>query len=234
MVNTDKMKAANSRGELNRDHILDTAIDLADRDGLAAVTMRGLAAELAVQAMSLYHYFPNKEALFDGLVDRIAADVAAAVDDLPETGDWRRAVRQMCLAARLVMLKHPWAPGCIASRTRMSFSLFRHYDAILGAMIRGGLSYHLAHRAMHSLGSMALGFVQELFSPSQDAAEDVTEAAQEAMAQMASQLPHISAMVASEIHAHDGDTLGWCDSQAEFEFTLDLLLDGLERLRVSE
>jgi hypothetical protein len=73
---------------------------------------------------------------------------------------------------------------------------------------------------------MALGFVQELFSPAEGAEADMAD---EQLAQMAQSLPHLTAMVASEIHDHDGDVLGWCDSQAEFEFTLDLLLDGLAR-----
>jgi hypothetical protein len=104
--------------------------------------------------------------------------------------------------------------------------VYGHFEAILGAMVEGGLSYHLAHRGLHALGSMALGFMQELFSPEGDADADMAE---EELAQMAEALPHITAMVASEIHANDGDILGWCDSQAEFEFTLDLLLDGLAR-----
>ena len=96
-------------------------------------------------------------------------------------------------------------------------------------MVRGGLSYHLAHRAIHALGTMVLGFTQELFSPRADGGSLDEEATEAEFAALADALPHLTAMVASEIHDHDEDPLGWCDSQDEFEFTLDLLLDGLAR-----
>ena len=96
-------------------------------------------------------------------------------------------------------------------------------------MIGGGLSYHLGHRAVHALGTMVLGFTQELFTPESGGGTLDEEAAEAELAAMAAALPHLSAMVASELHDHDEDPLGWCDSQREFEFTLDLLLDGLAR-----
>ena len=222
------------REGLSRNRVLSAAVDLADREGMAAVTMRRVAAVLGVQAMSLYHHLPGKEALVAGLVDSIAGEIADAVGRLPPPRDWRASVRQRCLAARSVMLRHPWAPALIGSRTRIPFSVFLHYEAVLGTMVEGGLSYHLAHRAMHALGSMVLGFVQGLFSPEASGSGPADPQPQAELARMAEDLPHVTAMVASEIHANDGDTLGWCDSQAEFEFTLDLLLDGLERIRTQE
>lgn len=217
---------ARKRESLSRARVLAAAVDLADREGLQAVTMRGLASELGVEAMSLYYHLPSKEALLDGLIESVATEVGLAVAELPSADDWRAEVRERCLAARAVMLRHPWAPELIGSRTAIPPAVYGHFEAILGAMVEGGLSYHLAHRGLHALGSMALGFVQELFKPDTDADADMSE---EVMMQMAEALPHMTAMVASEIHAHDGDVLGWCDSQAEFEFTLDLLLDGLDR-----
>lgn len=217
---------ARKREPLDRARVLAAAVDLADREGLPSVTMRGLAGELGVEAMSLYYHLPGKDALLDGVVETVATEVAGAVAELPPADDWRAEVRARCLAARTVMLRHPWAPELIGSRTAIPPAVFGHFEAILGAMVEGGLSYHLAHRGMHALGSMALGFVQELFKPATDADADMAE---EELMQMAEALPHMTAMVASEIHDHDGDVLGWCDSQAEFEFTLDLLLDGLAR-----
>lgn len=102
---------------------------------------------------------------------------------------------------------------------------------MLATLIRGGFSYHLAHRALHALGSMVLGFSQELFSPTTAGGSVDTDAAEEDLAAMAEALPHLTAMVEAELHAADDPTLGWCDSQAEFEFTLDLMLDGLGRAR---
>lgn len=216
------------RQPLSRDRVLAAAVSIADGEGLPAVTMRRLATVLRVEAMSLYHHVPGKDPVLDGLVESIAREIDDEIGRLPAAADWRTAVRQRCLAARAVMLRHSWAPGLIGSRTAIPPSLLLHFEAILATMIEGGFSYHLAHRAMHALGSMALGFAQELFGPAAPG-DNAAEPATEELARMAEMLPYIAAMVASEIHANDGNTLGWCDSQAEFEFTLDLLLDGLDR-----
>jgi hypothetical protein len=127
------------------------------------------------------------------------------------------------------MLRHPWAPALIGSRPTIPPAVYLHYEGILATLVGGGFSYHLAHRALHALGSMVLGFVQEPFSPAPAAGAGDTDPAEAELAAMAEALPHLAAMVAAESHAGDTQVLGWCDSQAEFEFTLDLLLDGLAR-----
>ena len=127
------------------------------------------------------------------------------------------------------MLRHPWAPGLMGSRSAIPAGVYVHYEAILATLVGGGFSYHLAHRALHALGSMVLGFVQEPFSPAPPAGAPEDDPAAADLAAMAEVLPHLAAMVASEIHDAGEAMLGWCDSQAEFEFTLDLLLDGLAR-----
>lgn len=226
------VQGQHARGALSRDRVLAAAVTLADSEGLAAVTMRRLARTLGVEAMSLYHHLPGKEGLLDGLVEGIVREIDMAVVDLPAARTWRASVRQRCLAARTVMLRHPWAPGLLASRGTIPTGVLLHYEAILGTMIEAGFSYHLGHRALHALGSMALGFVQELFKPMPlDGGADLAQAE---LMRLAERLPHAVAMVQAELHASDGRTLGWCDSQAEFEFTLDLLLDGLERKRQAE
>ncbi len=219
---------------LTRERILGAAVALADRDGLESVTMRSVATELGVEAMSLYHHLPGKEGLLDGLVDSVMLEVDEATATLAPGADWRTDVRRRCLSARRVMLRHPWAPALLGSRTTAPRAAFAHYEALLAIMVEAGFSYHLGHRAMHSLGSMVLGFVQELFSPAGSGDEaGQAEESEEELARMAELLPHLTAMVASEVHENDGDMLGWCDSQAEFEFTLDLLLDGYESQRVA-
>ncbi|GAA4734956.1 TetR/AcrR family transcriptional regulator C-terminal domain-containing protein [Isoptericola chiayiensis] len=216
---------------LSRGRVLEAGVALADEQGLAAVTMRGVAARLGVEAMSLYHHLPGKkDELLDGLVDVVAAQIHAGLADRPDGDDWRFDVRSRCLVARDVVLGHPWLPGLLGSRAQIRPGIYQLYDGVLGAMVRGGCTYRLAHRAMHALGSMVLGFTPELFSPEagdEDASADALEA-------MARTLPHITAMVAAELHDPADPTLGWCDSQTEFEFTLDLLLDGLERQRLAE
>jgi AcrR family transcriptional regulator len=214
---------------LSRQRVLEAAVERADRSGLDSLTMRALAQDLGVEAMSLYHHLPGKAGLLDGLVESLMSEVDAATAQVTAGDDWREGVRGRCLAARDVMVRHPWGPGLMASRTEIPQTVFAHFEAVLAAMVGAGFSYHLGHRALHALGSMVLGFVQELFAPAADGDGDQSE---EELAAMAHALPHITAMVASEFHAADEDMLGWCDSRAEFEFTLDLLLDGLEAQRL--
>lgn len=216
-----------TRTPLTRERVLEAAVALADRDGLGALTMRRLAADLGVEAMSLYHHLPAKQALLDGVVECLLGEVTAAVAH-EQAGNWRDHLRRQFLTARRVMLRHPWAPGLIASRTSVPPTVFAYYDGIVATLVNAGFTYHLAHRALHAFGSMPLGFAQEVFTPGGDFEPETSEAE---MAAMAEALPHITAMVASEIHDAGDPALGWCDSQTEFEFTLDLLLDGLEELR---
>jgi AcrR family transcriptional regulator len=225
---------AEPRVPLSRERVLRAAIGLADRDGIDALTMRNLAHEVGAEAMSLYYHVANKEAVLDGVVEHIVSDIneeVARIDIPSAQDDWRAAVRATILTARRVMLRHPWAPGVIESRTTMSPVTVLHFESLLGMMRQGGFSYDLAHHALHALGSRALGFTQELFKP--DDVEEGDEAALEMLADMADRLPHLMGMMAEVAHDDPDSTLGWCDDQTEFEFGLDLLLDGLERLRAA-
>ncbi|GIF21576.1 AcrR family transcriptional regulator [Actinoplanes tereljensis] len=214
-----------SREPLSRERALAAAVAIADVEGLKALTMRRLAAAVEVEAMSLYYHLPGKEGLLDGLASSVVAEILAA----PRSpgGDWRSQLRERFLAAREVMLLHPWAPAVLGSRPAIPPALFGYYDEIVGTLTAAGFTPHLAHRALHAFGTMALGFVQELFTPG----TTDTGAAEAEMAEMAAAVPHLTAMMDAEVHAADADSLGWCDTRAEFEFTLDLLLDGLERHR---
>jgi AcrR family transcriptional regulator len=216
---------------LSRERILTAAVAVADTAGLGEVTMRRVAAELGVEAMSLYHHVSGKEDLLDGVVTTLIGEITASAEQ--SDGDWREHVRRRCLGAREVMLRHPWAPALLSTRTTVPPAVYLHYEALLAAMVDGGLSYALAHRALHALGSLALGFDRGMFSPAPGGDLDA-EAAEEEFAALAEALPHLAAMVASELHDAADPTLDWCDSQAEFEFTLDLLLDGLARAQQVE
>ena len=216
---------------MSRERVLGAAMRIADGEGLAAVTMRHVAADLGVEAMSLYHHLRGKDALLDGLVEAVVAEIEDEIARAAGPDDWRSEVRRRCLSAREVMKRHPWAPGLLGSRSAIPPSVFGMYEVLLAAMVAGGFSYNLAHRAIHALGSMVLGFAQEVFSPAAAGGSTDVEVAEEDLAQMAEAFPHLTAMVASELHDHADDPLGWCDSQIEFEFTLDLLLDGLDRQR---
>ena len=225
------MAIRSKRKPLTKDRLLAASVAIADAEGVASVTMRRVSAAVGVEAMSLYHHLPGKEALLDGLVDTVSAEIEELVRIVEESGgqmDWQQTLRRRFLTARTVMLRHPWAPGLLSTRTTIPVSVYAIYEALLATMVEGGFSYHLAHRALHSFGSMPLGFVQEVFTPAA-AGGDAHKMDEAELVQMAEMLPHVTAMMASEIHDKDGDSLGWCDSQDEFEFTLDLLLDGFAR-----
>ncbi|OXM49688.1 TetR/AcrR family transcriptional regulator C-terminal domain-containing protein [Amycolatopsis alba] len=228
------MPSKASRKPLSRQRVLAAAVVLADAQGIQALTMRRLAVELHVEAMSLYYHLRDKEALLDGVVETVIAEIDAAISrlDTDDGGeDWRTRLRQRFLAARHVMLRHPWAPGLLGSRRTIPATVYAYYNEIIGTLVGAGFSYHLAHRALHAFGSLPLGFTQEVFSPESAGGNMEDDAAEADLAAATETLPHLIAMVAAEVHDSTDPTLGWCDSQSKFEFTLDLLLDGLERLR---
>jgi len=226
------MRRKGLREPLSRERVLAAASALADAVGIQALTMRRLATDLGIEPMSLYYHVPHKEGLLDGLVEIVVEEIHAAAGRVETTGsDWRTCLRQRFLAAREVMLRHPWAPGLIGSRATVPASVYTYYDGIVGTLVNAGFSYHIAHRAVHAFGSMPLGFAQEIFSPEAAGGSMDPDTAEAEFAAMADALPHLTAMVTAEVHDATDPTLGWCDSQAEFEFTLNLLLDGLERIR---
>jgi AcrR family transcriptional regulator len=219
------------RVPLSRERVLQAAVKIADEGGIRALTMRRLADEVGAEAMSLYYHVANKDEVLDGVVDLIASEIneaVARIDVSAKGAAWKKAVRRRILTAREVFLRHPWAPGVFESRTTVSLAVLRYHDGLIGLMREGGFSYDLIHHAMHALGSRALGFAQELFDPGGGGGGDTA-----ALAPMADQLPHLVGMVAEVAHDDPDSTLGWCDDQVEFEFALDLILDGLDRLRRS-
>jgi len=223
-----------SRIPLSRDRVLRGAVAVADEGGLDTLTMRNLAEALGVEAMSLYYHVANKEALLDGVAEVIVGEVLAEAETVegpaPEE-DWKTAMRLRILAARQVMLRHRWAPYLIETRTTMNPALLHYYHGLLEIWRRAGFSYDLAHHAMHALGSRALGFTQELFEPAPGSDdESVTD---EMFEKMADQLPYLVEMLGEISHDDPETTIGWCDDQTEFEFGLDLLLDGLEQRRLT-
>ena len=232
---SDANAITTERVPLSKARVLEAAMSLADRTGIESLTMRNLAQELGVEAMSLYYHVANKEALLDGLVDSLLAEIEQERGNfevvLDQTG-WLSTMRSLILTARTVMLRHPWAPRVIESRTTMTPTLLRYFNALLGIMIEGGFSNDLGHHAMHALGSRALGFNQELFEP--DNTDQGDQDAETMMADLAPQLPYLMGMLADVVHDDPDTTRGWCGDQTEFEFGLDLLLTGLEARRANQ
>jgi AcrR family transcriptional regulator len=217
------------RAPLNRERVLSAAVDLADREGIAAVSMRRVGQELGVEAMSLYNHVANKEALLDGMIDTVVAEIDPLIDD----SDWRKVYRARVLSARQMLLRHPWATEVLATRRQMSPLILEYFDSMAAVLRNGGLPDSLAHHAMHTLGSRTLGFTQELY-PS-DVSDEDPAAVAAMIAQLAQAYPNVAAMAAQA--SHDDSTVvgtsGGCDDQYEFEFGLDLILNGLEQMRLA-
>lgn len=221
------------RPALSRDRVVTTAMALADEGGLERLTMRRLAEELDVEAMSLYYHFPNKDAILDGLLERTFAEIAEEIGGLsaeaPE-GEWQTTLRARILGARRVLLRHPWVPAVMESRSTLVPTMARYIDANVGVMRGGGLSHDLIHHSLHALGSRHYGFSQELTMDG----DGSTAPAPQDLARMADFVPHLAAMLQDVVHDDPDSTLGWCDDQTEFEFGLDILLDGIARRHAAE
>lgn len=220
---------AEPRVSLSRERVLRAAVEIADRNGIGALTMRRLGEQVGAEAMSLYHHVDNKEDVLDGVVEVVMREINDAVDRTEvSAAEWKKAVRQRILTAREIMLRHPWVPAVLETRNHAGPEVLRYNDALVGQLRAGGFSHDLIHHAMHALGSRALGFSQELFDPGDG---PVTPSPAE-LDQMAAHFPHLAGMLREVTHEADS-TLGWCDDQTEFEFGLDIVLDGLDRLRTA-
>lgn len=214
--------SAERRAQLTRQQVVTTAIELADEDGIKSISMRRLAQELGVEAMSLYTHVRSKEDLLDGMADAVIGMIPV---DAGAAADWRLALRRMALSGRGVMLRHPWAPRVIETRAAPGPAALVYINAVLGILREGGFSVAQTHNALHILGSRALGFAQELFD---DSASAEPEAAPSLPADFVTAFPYAAEMALAV--AHEG-VLGACDGDREFEFALDLILDGLGRLQ---
>lgn len=221
--------SAPRRAPLSRDRVLEAAVALADVVGIEALSMRRLAQELGVVPMALYKHVANKDELLDGMVDVVLGEI----DPADPTPDWQAAVRRRLLSARQAVLRHPWARKAIESRTRRTPVVLGYMDSLAGMFRAGGFSADLTHHVMHALGNRMWGFSPELFEePADPSAPSPTAEQQEAMAQdFAERFPHILEIATVATQGDLSAVGGGCDEQFEFEFALDVLLDGFERLR---
>jgi len=202
------------RADLSRERIVRAAIALADEDSLDAVSMRRIGQRLGVEAMSLYNHVPNKDAVLDAMVDLLVEQIELPPEDAP----WRVAILGRALAARRVILAHPWAPRLVAARSTTSRAILGYMDGIAGAFGAAGFSNQLTHDATHLISSRVLGFTQDIFDPNEIRPEG---AALWTQALGSGAYPRLSASLDGVTH----------DDEREFVFGLELILDGLERAR---
>lgn len=226
----DRPTGVARRGRLNRAKVLLAAVSLADTAGIESLSMRRLAQDLDVVPMALYKHVASKDELLDGMMDVLIREIQAPARD----SDWKNAVRMTALSARNVLLRHPWGRQLLESRTSMTPTALQYIDSVIGIFRAGGFSVDLTHHVMHALGSRIWGFTQELFDDSRrktEAPADQTGAAAVALRQMAERYPNVAAVALSAAH-DEGSVVGrGCDDQFEFEFALDLTLEGFERLQ---
>jgi AcrR family transcriptional regulator len=212
------------RAPLSKERVLRAAVALADHGGIASLSMRKLAEELGVEAMSLYHHVANKDEILDGMVDVVFSEI-----DLPSSGaGWKTAMRERAISARKVLSHHPWAIGLLESRANAGPATLRHHDSVIGSLRKAGFSIALAAHAFSALDSYIYGFaLQELNLPF-ETAEEIDEVAGNILRQMpADQYPHLTELAVEHVMKP-----GYAYAN-EFEFGLDLILDGLERIRDS-
>jgi AcrR family transcriptional regulator len=200
--------------------VLHAAVALADESGSESLSMRKLGEAVGVEAMSLYHHVANKEDLLDGMIDVVFGEI-----DLPAGGDdWKTAMRQRGVSARRVLSRHGWAIGFMESRSSPGPATLRHHDAVLGCLRDAGFSIELAAHAFSVLDSYIYGFALQERSLPFTTPEETAELAQDILADLpADAYPHLAELTAQHV-LQPGYDYG-----NEFEFGLDLILDGLER-----
>lgn len=205
------------RRGLNADIVIDGAVALADEIGIEAFTIRKLADALGTRPMTIYHHVPGKEAIVDGMVDRVFAEIDRPPVDL----DWQQAIRHRCRSVREVLARHPWAAPLMESRTNPGPETLGHHDAVLGCFFAAGLSVELTGHAYALIDSYVYGFaLQEANLPATGGTEMHELAA--SMSELLEPYPHLARFTDEHVLQP-----GY-DFAAEFDVGLDLIIDGID------
>jgi len=214
--------AARPRGRqpLTRERVLDTALRLADQGGLEALSMRKLGQALGVEAMALYYHFANKERVLDGIVDLVFAEI-----DVPAIGaDWKTAIRERAISVRDALARHRWAIGLMESRTNPGPANLRHHDAVIGCLRAAGFDMAMAAHAYSALDAYIYGFALTKMNLPFESTTDIAEMAETMLEPFPlGEYPNLADFI-SEHAMKPG-----YDFADEFEYGLDVILDGLDR-----
>lgn len=213
-------KKAGRRQPLCAEQVLSTALRMADKRGLDALSMRSLGRALRVEAMSIYNHVPGKERILDGLVELVVAEIAIPRRELP----WRAAMRERALSAHQVLMRHPWATMLFVSRVNVGPNMLRYVDATIGCLREAGFSWAAVDHAWNALDSFTYGFTLQKLNFPLDPSEYATAAAKFLPMIPPERFPWLNGL-SREVIA--GRHTGLHD----LEHGLDLLLDGLERTR---
>jgi len=206
-----------SRPKLNRERIVHAAIKYADAHGIEALSMRRLARELGVEAMSLYTHVTNKDEILDEMVDAVMQEA-----EIPEeASDWKTALRSAAISHRDALLRHPWTANLSGSRRSGGPAQLRHSDWLLRTLREAGLDSEVVYHAYHVIGAYVLGFVVQLlsFDVDHDELQRIADSFLQELPQ--DEYPDFTEHVRQHMQHRIGE--------GGFEFGLDLILDGLER-----
>ncbi len=211
--------AAVPRVPLTRDRVLRSGLDLADEHGIEWLSMRKLGQALGVEAMSLYHHVASREDLIDGMIDLVFAEIELPAD----REDWKTAMRTRALSARQVLGRHRWANGLMESRTTPGPATLRHHDTVIGCLRKAGFPVPLVAHAYSAVDSYIYGFAMQERALPFETPEETAELAQAILARFpVDEYPHLAELTFQHVLQP-----GY-DYAEEYEFGLDLILDGLE------
>jgi AcrR family transcriptional regulator len=221
-VAAQPVPSAEPRPPWTRERVLRAAIDLADDGGIESLSMRRLGQELGGAAMSLYNHVANKEDLLDGMIDAVFSEIESPSDE----DSWKSAMRHRAISIRAILSRHPWAVGLMESRTSPGPATLRHHDAVIGCLRGAGFSVELTAHAFSALDSYIYGFALQERSLPFHTPEETSALAQALLAQFpVDDYPHLAELTVKHV-LQPGYDYG-----NEYEFGLDLILDGLERTR---
>ena len=207
------------RSPLSRKRVLRAAMVLADMGGIESLTMRRLGQDLRVEAMSLYNHVTDKEDILDGIADLVFSEIAVPSD----RADWKIAMRLRAISAREALLRHPWARSLMQSRTKPGPATLRHHDSVIGTLREAGFTIEMAAHAFSVIDSYIYGFAQQQQNLTYNTSEEAAQVAESILQQIpADEYPHLAEMITE--HAIKP---GY-DYADEFEFGLELILNGLE------
>ena len=199
--------------------MLAAAVALADLSGIESLSMRRLGQELGVEAMSLYNHVASKDDILDGMVDLVFGEIETPNDVV----DWKAAMRRRAISARDALLRHRWAVGLMESRATPGPATLRHHDAVLGTLRDAGFTLVMAAHAYSLMDSYIYGFALQQTTLTYDSSEQSEDVAQAFLARFpVAEYPHLAELITE--HAMKP---GY-EYAVEFEFGLDLILDGLD------
>ena len=213
------------RSPLSRERVMRAAIVLADMGGIESLTMRRLGRDLGVEAMSLYNHVAGKDDILDGIADLVFSEIAVPSD----RADWKSAMRLRAISARKALLRHPWASSLMQSRTKPGPATLRHHDSVIGTLREAGFTIDMAAHAFSVIDSYIYGFAQQQQNLTYNTSQEAAKVAESILQQIpADEYPHLAELI-TEHAMKPGYDYG-----DEFDYGLDLILDGLERPQNNE